>query len=151
MARTMVPMLMAVLGLTGLAGCKDDPNPCDSTTYLSGSDCMPYMDAALPGPDAAAPSDQLAATEAAAPSVDAEISEAGAASKLGLPCSDNTTHAECQGPDTDYCAIQPGSSGYCTKSGCVTNDDCPTGWTCFDLEATYHVAGYPTMCTKPTS
>jgi hypothetical protein len=123
------------------SGCKDDPNPCDSTSYYDGTGCMPYTDAALPQADSAP------AGEAAALAIDAEMGEAGA-SKLGMPCSDNVTHAECQGPDTDYCAVQPGSPGYCTKSGCVTDADCPTGWTCFDLSK-MGITGYPAMCTMP--
>jgi hypothetical protein len=120
---TMVTLVVVTLGVGG--GCKDDPNPCDSTSYYSGSGCLPKMDA----------------------TIDADQGEAGT-SLLGLPCSDDVTHAECQGPDTDYCAIQPGSAGYCTKSGCVTNADCPPNWTCFDLSK-MGVMGYPAMCTKP--
>jgi hypothetical protein len=125
--------LLVALTVGGF-GCKDEPNPCDSTSYLSGSDCLPKTDAALPEPDAEAP------TEAAAPAVDSE-----GASLLGQPCTDNVTHAECQGPDTDYCAIQPGEPGYCTKSGCATAADCPPKWTCFNLG----MGGIPPMCTKP--
>jgi len=100
-------------------------------------------------------SDLRATLDGAAPidlasggSVDAGGGEGGAASLLGAPCTDNVTNAECQGPDTDYCAIQPGKAGYCTKSGCVTAADCPPNWTCFDLSK-IGVPGYPPMCTKP--
>jgi hypothetical protein len=123
---------LVVAALVALAGCKDDPNPCDSTTYYSAGSCMPYLDAAPTSDDA-----EATAGEAG-----------GGTSKLGLPCTDNVTHAECQGPDTDYCAVQPGSPGYCTKSNCVTDADCPTNWTCFDLSK-MGIVGYPAMCTKP--
>lgn len=149
MKRTICQTAMVPLVLVGLCGCKDDSNPCDSTSYQSGGSCLPKTDAALPEPDLAAPGPDLAlVTEAAAPAVDSESGEAGSASLLGVPCTDNVTNAECQGPDTDYCAIQPGAAGYCTKSGCVTDSDCPTSWTCFDL-AKMGIIGYPTMCTKP--
>ena len=154
---------MVALVLAGLAGCKDDPNPCDSTTYLSGSDCLPKQDAgpdvAVPGPDLSVPAPDLAlatldteatdawvATEAAAPAVD--TGGGTGTSLLGVPCTVNGAVAECQGPDTDYCAVQPNKPGYCTKSGCVTAADCPTGWSCFDLSK-MGITGYPPMCTKP--
>jgi hypothetical protein len=140
---------LLVVALSAMAGCKDDPNPCDSTSYhdKAGS-CMPYMDAAAPPPasDAAAASD--ASVVATDTDTEANAGEAGGASKLGLPCTDSVTHGECQGADTDYCAIEPGGAGYCTKSNCVTNADCPTNWTCFDLSK-MGITGYPAMCTKP--
>jgi len=157
MTQTISKVVMVALVLVGLAGCKDDPNPCDSTTYLSGSDCLPKQDAGpdvtVPVPDTAIPTipDTQVATEAAAPVVDSELGEAGGGAgtaQLGDPCTDSVTNAECQGPDVDYCAIQPGTAGYCTKSGCVTAADCPTGWSCFDLSK-MGITGYPTMCTKP--
>jgi hypothetical protein len=149
MLRTMTMVTLTALALGGGAGCKDEPNPCDSTSYYSGSSCLPKMDATIPATEDAAP--PLAA-EAGAPSLDADQGEASGAgaSLLGAPCSDSVTHAECQGPDTDYCAVQPGKAGYCTKSGCVTDGDCPPNWTCFDLSK-MGVMGYPAMCTKPTS
>jgi hypothetical protein len=149
MTRRISRLGVVALLLGGWAGCKDEPNPCDSTTYLSGSDCLAKTDAAPP--DLAAPDPDLAvATEAAAPAPDlaAPALDTGSASLLGLPCTDAVTHAECQGPDTDYCAIQPGTTvGYCTKTGCVTAADCPPNWTCFDLSM--FTAGAPTMCRKP--
>jgi hypothetical protein len=144
MARTMTKLMTVALLVAGLVGCKDDPNPCDSTSYLSGSDCLPYTDAALLP-------DLPPVTDVATPAVDSEISEAGSASKMGAPCTDTVTHAECQGPDTDYCAKEPNKPAYCTKSACVTDADCPTGWTCFDLAKQVGIKGYPTMCTMPAS
>ena len=157
MTRTISHWVVLALALTGLASCKDDPNPCDSTTYLSGTDCLPKKDAGpdpvVPGVDAAISTipDAQVATEAAAPVIDGDFGEAGGSTgtaQLGDPCTDDVTNAECQGPGVDYCAIQPGTPGYCTKSGCVTADDCPTGWACFDLSK-MGIVGYPTMCTKP--
>jgi hypothetical protein len=130
MRRTMGEMAMAGLLLLGLGGCKGDANPCDSTTYYSGSDCLPKTDASL-------------TEEAAAPAIDT-------ASLLGAPCTDSVTHAECQGPDTDYCAVQPGKPGYCTKAGCASAADCPPNWSCFDLSK-MGVTGIPPMCTMPAS
>jgi len=139
---------LAVAALMATAGCKDDPNPCDSTSYYDNAgSCMPYLDAAPPTPA----NDAAAAPDVGPVAIDAEavVGEAGGgASKLGLPCSDAVTHAECQGPDTDYCAVQPGSPGYCTKSNCVTNADCPPNWTCFDISK-MGITGIPPMCTKP--
>jgi hypothetical protein len=136
MARRSIPLVMATLAVMAPAGCKDEPNPCDSTTYLSGSDCLPKTDGAVPSVDLAPPA------------VDADQGEASTASLLGAPCTDNVTNAECQSSETDYCAIQPGTAGYCTKSGCATDADCPTTWTCFDLSK-MGVTGYPPMCIKP--
>jgi hypothetical protein len=156
MKQVMIPMVLVALAFFGGSGCKDDPNPCDSTTYLSGSDCLPKTDAAaLPETDSAGPGTDTpapAAPEVSTAGLDSGGGEAtvAATSLLGAPCTDNVTHAECQGPDTNYCAIQPGSAGYCTKSGCVTNADCPTNWTCFDLSK-MGITGYPAMCTKPVS
>jgi hypothetical protein len=144
--------MMRMTTMTGVAllalaavGCKDEPNPCDSTSYYDGSSCMPKLDAATPpAPDTAPP-----AAEAGVPSVDTDQGEAASTgvSLLGNPCTDNVTHAECQGPDTDYCAIQPPATvGYCTKTGCVTAADCPTNWTCFD---SLKSIGVPAMCAKP--
>jgi len=136
MKRTICEMAMGVLVLVGLGGCKDEANPCDSTTYLSGSDCLPKTDAAAPTADLAPPA------------IDSESGEAGRASLLGMPCTDNVTHAECQGPDTNYCAIQPPATvGYCTQTGCAVDSDCPPNWTCFDLSK-INVTGYPPMCIK---
>jgi hypothetical protein len=137
MTRGSLRLAMVALALTAATSCKDEPNPCDSTTYLSGSDCLPKTDAAVPTVDLPP-----------APAVDTSEGEASGTSLLGAACTDNVTNAECQGPGTDYCAIQPGAAGYCTKSGCVTDADCPTSWTCFDLSK-MGITGYPTMCVKP--
>ena len=146
MKPTFSQMVMAAVALAGLAACKDEPNPCDSTTYLSGTDCLPKTDGAAPGPDLSI----QPAADTGAPAVDMGGGEAAgsATSLLDAPCSTLGTIPECQGPDTDYCAVQPGQAGYCTKSGCVTAADCPAGWSCFDLSK-MGITGYPTMCTKP--
>jgi hypothetical protein len=144
MMRTTTMVGMVALVLLAEAGCKDDPNPCDSTTYYDGASCMPKQDAG--------PTLDLAAAEADQPAVDTGGGEANGSSTslLGVPCTSSGASPECQGPDTDYCAIQPGNPGYCTKSGCATDADCPADWTCFDLSK-MGITGYPPMCTKPRS
>lgn len=139
---TMVATMTALLG-AGI-GCKDEPNPCDSTSYYDGTSCMPKKDAA--------PREDAAPIDATGPALDTAAEEAGGGppSLLGVSCMTAGTGPECDGPDTDYCAIQSAPPGYCTKSGCSTDADCPPNWTCFDL-AKMGVVGYPTMCTKPRS
>lgn len=47
-------------------------------------------------------------------------SGAGARCSAELPC----------GADYPYCVTTTASEGYCSRSGCTTNADCTTGWTC---------------------
>jgi len=58
-------------------------------------------------------------------------------------CADTS---ECVAP-TDFCAKYPTDpSGYCTRTGCLTDIAiCPGGWSCLDL-AMY---GLPAICLKP--
>jgi len=158
MGKVMVQMVVTAVALTAWSGCKDEPNPCDSTSYYDGQSCMPKLDAAVadsavPVPDAApVVVEDAEASEAGvvatAPEAGASEASSGGTAKFGDPCTDSVTNAECQGPGVDYCAIQPGSAGYCTKAGCAVDADCPTGWTCFDLSK-IGVPGYPPMCAKP--
>jgi hypothetical protein len=53
---------------------------------------------------------------------------------------------ECATP-TDFCAKYPSDpTGYCTRTGCLTDASlCPGGWSCLDLS----MYGYPAICIKP--
>jgi hypothetical protein len=142
--------LLASISLAALMslGCKES-KPCDPTTYYNGQACLPYLDAAALAP----PTDASVSLDAAAAPVDDAVAaeSGGSAStvKPGDPCVDNITHSDCQGPSTDYCAVQPGQPGYCTKTGCTATDTslCPQGWSCFNVGQ--FMPGQPWICLKP--
>ena len=70
---------------------------------------------------------------------------------FGAACTDDTTHAECDCPDSPFCAIQPGmTEGVCTATGCADDEDpsvCPMDWTCLDLRMFMS----PSICVPPMS
>jgi hypothetical protein len=85
------------------------------------------------------------------------VASAGAAGDTGTAgapsCDDpsaSTFGAECRLEsectcDSDFCAANPGSVGFCTRSGCDTDPSvCPAGYSCMDLSAI--AAGLPAIC-----
>jgi hypothetical protein len=114
----------SAVSLLFLACTEDDP--CGPGQVYQNGSCA----AETPGGDAGG--EQDAAT-------DGPPGEA-----FGATCAQ---HPECTAP-TDYCAVQPGSPGYCTAKGCDANASiCPEGWTCFNLGQ--FAPGEPWICTKP--
>lgn len=59
-----------------------------------------------------------------------------------------TGDTDCVAP-TNFCAKYPSDpSGYCTRTGCLTDMAiCPSGWSCLDL--TVYAPGLPAICIKP--
>ena len=59
-----------------------------------------------------------------------------------------TGDPDCIAP-TDYCAKYPSDpTGYCTRTGCLTDPTiCPGGWSCLDLSV--YLPGLPAICLKP--
>lgn len=142
-------------------GCEVD-SPCDPRQRVAMGTCLPRGGGGGTGamqPDAGggeATRDASAAGDASGPAVaiqsDAGSSEddAGGAAcdepvmaSLGVSC---TASEDC-GCGAPFCAAMPGApSGLCTIAGCTTMpDDCPAGYTCFDLAAV-GVMGYDAFC-----
>ena len=65
--------------------------------------------------------------------------------EFGRPCTDDTTHSECECP-APTCAIQPGETeGVCTVEGCAMDPDlCPDSYRCLDLSSLG--ADFPSFC-----
>ena len=63
-------------------------------------------------------------------------------SALGDPC--NTTDMPCVDEVVSFCALETDTEGYCTSAGCVSNDDCESGFTCV-------ADGNPSYCARPPS
>jgi hypothetical protein len=59
----------------------------------------------------------------------------------GAPC-DATNPTSCSDPEFNYCQAGANGSGYCTKTGCASTDDCSNGYAC-DLAVT------PSVCRRP--
>ena len=57
---------------------------------------------------------------------------------LGDSCASD---AECTDATYDSCRLN-GDTGYCTSTGCTTNDDCAGGYAC-------NVSGDPSFCQRP--
>lgn len=138
-SRRLTSFLLLVLGAVG--ACTES-SPCDSKSMLSGSSCVPSADAGREPPRDAVSEVQTVDTDADGARDGAD--DAVPASFFGKTCAADT---ECMG-DTDYCAVQPGQAGYCTKTGCdKTPSVCPPRWTCFNLGM--FQPGLPFMCRKP--
>lgn len=58
---------------------------------------------------------------------------------MGSAC---TSDDNCSDPAFPHCQIDPGSSGYCTSTGCTSDAACPSGALCT-------TGASPTYCRKP--
>ena len=116
--------LLAPLALSALDGCSDR---CEPGYTLEHHICRQDVASAGAAGDTGA---------AGAPSCDDPgMSTFGAACWLESECT-------C---DSDFCAANPGSVGFCTRTGCdVDPSVCPSGYSCMDLSAI--VAGLPFIC-----
>jgi hypothetical protein len=107
-------LLLGPLLLAALDGCGSDR--CEPGYYLDHNVC--YQSAASAG----------AAGEtggAGAPSCDdPSLTTFGADCRLATECV-------C---DSDFCAANPGTVGFCTRTGCDADPSvCPSGYSCMDL------------------
>ena len=70
----------------------------------------------------------------------------GDSSGLGEVCSGiGSTECKDKGFTADFCAGQPGKSGYCTTTGCsLAPDNCPSGYRCCDMS----MATVPIFCVS---
>jgi hypothetical protein len=125
------------LSLCSLLGC-DAEDPCDPGQRFEHGACIVALpmqdhDASI---DAARPSPPMDAAAACAQALE---------DALGMACA---ASSEC-GCAADYCAVMPGQTvGYCTLAGCEAEaDDCPSGYTCFDLSS-LGVMGVEPFCSR---
>lgn len=127
-----MPILVTCLAL--IVGCSED-NPCDPGYIHVTSACVP-----LP-PEAAPPKVVEDAGVQDADSPDTQAVVVGG-SKFGDFCDDTKV---CTG-EVNYCAVQPGKPGYCSRQGCEKDSSiCPATWKCADLS--FVLQGH--VCTKP--
>ena len=120
---------LIMLALLCFTGCEAD-DPCDKGQSYHQGACTPQPPAA----------DEDAAS---AYTHDAGSCSEDQALALGRPCTDDSS-CNCAAP---YCAKQPGQAmGTCTVFCHTMPDDCPTGYSCFDLAA-LGVTGIEPFCT----
>lgn len=65
---------------------------------------------------------------------------------LGAACM--PAMSSCPDPKYPSCQMAKDSTGYCTKAGCATNDDCPPKFTCATWEAVPYCQRAPTGLSK---
>ena len=112
-------MLAISLILVAATGCSSD---CDGDQIYSRGLCF---EAIPPSPDGGPPADARFA-------------------HYGDVCVDP---GSCADP-TDFCMIPIGtSSGYCTRTACTVDADCPEAWTCVDLSQLF--PQLPHACLRP--
>ncbi len=118
-----------------LSGCGDE---CDAGWQIRNHECV-----RVAGADAG---------DAGSPEVGTQDDAAGdggdggglcTASQMGVACW-QTEECTC---DTDLCAAQPGTQGFCTRTGCLQDASvCPSGWTCLDLSGMDPT--WPAICVQ---
>jgi hypothetical protein len=114
--------------LAGLDGCGGDR--CEPGYYLENHVCYQTPASAGAAGDTGS---------AGAPSCDdPNVSTFGADCRVAAECV-------C---DSDFCAANPGSVGFCTRTGCDTDPSvCPSGHACVDLSG--FGPGLPSICVPP--
>jgi len=133
-------LLCLVLGFAFTAAC-DASEPCGpGYTHVQGACIVTTAPATL---DAGGSTEAGPATAAAADACSSPID-----ASIGVACTKNS-ECDCAAP---YCAVMPGQSkGICTISGCsTTHDDCPSGYSCFDLSV-FGVKDVAPFCAPKSS
>jgi hypothetical protein len=140
-------LMLALLGLAGLASCKDD-DPCDPDQIAKNSQCYPLPAAA--GTAGTAPS-SAGGADGGGTDAGGAAEMGGAASAIdttvGTPCQDTMESSDCGGAAPVCADLSPlGQTVMCTQTDCAEGEAnagaCPSGFTCFA------VPGYPSVCIK---
>jgi hypothetical protein len=126
--------------LLSLFGCEAE-DPCDAGERHEQGVCVPDT-AGSGAAGKGAKAEAGSAPKEAAGSTASSACDADADAVLGNQCSADTD-CNCAAP---YCAKMPGQSmGFCTMYCEPDPDDCPSGYSCFDLSK-LGVSGYDPFC-----
>jgi hypothetical protein len=107
---------------------------CDEDSAWTDAGCVPCGKHEVPGSNGCVCEQGYTRATAADPCKKAPSGQ-------GVAC-DTTSAAACTDPTYNFCQVVSGTTGYCTKVGCTSSDDCEGGYAC-DTTKT------PKVCLRP--
>jgi hypothetical protein len=136
-----VALVSGIWSIALSTGCEDQ---CDPGWEIKNHECVRSAAAADGASADAGATGADAADDGTQEDAGGDGGDAGSqctTSQLGVACRE-TTECTC---DTSFCAANPGTVGFCTRTGCLQDASvCPSGWSCMDLAS--FGEGLPSIC-----